>query len=56
MAKQKTMAFQINPEYRKILEQQAEIEERSLSYMINLYMREAFEKRGLVKPKPKKPA
>jgi hypothetical protein len=51
MAKQKTMSFQIDPVIRPILDKQAEIQERSVSWLINHYLRQALEANGLLPPK-----
>ena len=53
MAKQKTMAFQIDPEIRSILDEQKEIQDRSISWLINHYLRKAFVSENLMKPKEK---
>jgi predicted transcriptional regulator len=53
MAKQKTMSFQIDPEIRSVLDEQAEIQDRSISWLINFYLRKALEKDGLMQPKEK---
>ena len=54
MRKHNTTSFQPDPELLPILKEQAENEERSVSYMVNKYIREAFENRGLIKPKERK--
>jgi predicted transcriptional regulator len=51
MAKQKTMSFQIDPAIRLILDKQAEIQDRSISWLINHYLRQALEAEGLLSPK-----
>jgi hypothetical protein len=51
MGKQKTMSFQIDPAIRPILDQQAEVQDRSISWLINHYLRQALEVDGLLPPK-----
>jgi len=51
MAKQKTMSFQIDPLIRPVLDKQAELQERSVSWLINRYLRQALETEGLLPPK-----
>jgi len=53
MAKQRTMAFQIDPEIRVVLDEQKDIQERSISWLINHYLRQALESCKLLKPKEK---
>lgn len=53
MAKLRTMAFQIDPEIRAVLDQQAEIQDRSISWLINHYLRQAMETEKILKPKDK---
>jgi len=54
MAKQKTMAFQCKPEIRAVLDEQAEAQDRSISWIINHYLNEIFIQEGFMKPeKPK---
>jgi hypothetical protein len=48
MAKQKTMSFQIDPAIRPILDEQAVIQDRSVSWLINHYLRLALESKGLL--------
>ena len=54
MRKHNTTSFQPDPELLPILKEWAESEERSISYMVNRCIREALEKRGLIKPKDRK--
>jgi predicted transcriptional regulator len=51
MAKQKTMSFQIDPVIRSVLDEQAEIQDRSISWLINHYLRQALEAERLLPPK-----
>ena len=51
MGKQKTMSFQIDTLIRPILDKQAEIQDRSVSWLINHYLRKALEADGLFPPK-----
>jgi hypothetical protein len=48
MAKQKTMSFQIDPSIRAILDEQAIVQDRSISWLINHYLRQALEGEGLL--------
>jgi len=55
MAKQKTISFQPDPLILAVLKEQAEIQERSVSNLINVYLRKALIQEGLLQPKePKK--
>jgi hypothetical protein len=51
MAKLKTTSFQIEPQIRLVLDKQAEIQDRSLSWLINRYLKQALESEGLLPPK-----
>jgi len=51
--KQLTTSFQPDPVVLPLLKEWAAGEDRSVSYMVNLSVREALEKRGYVKPKDK---
>jgi hypothetical protein len=51
MAKQKTMSFQIDPVIRSVLDEQAAAQDRSLSWLINHYLRLSLETEGLLPPK-----
>jgi hypothetical protein len=51
MGKQKTMSFQIDQAIRPVLDQQAEVQDRSISWLINHYLRQALEANGLLPPK-----
>jgi hypothetical protein len=51
MAKQKTTSVQIDPAIRAVLVQQAAIQDRSVSWMINHYLRQALEAERLLPPK-----
>jgi predicted transcriptional regulator len=51
MAKQKTMSFQIDPAIRPVLDEQAAVQDRSISWLINHYLRQALEAEGLLLPK-----
>jgi hypothetical protein len=51
MAKQKTMSFQIDPIIRSILDEQAMAQDRSVSWLINHYLRLSLEAEGLLPPK-----
>jgi len=53
MGRQITTTFQPNTEVLEILKQEALNEERSLSYMINHYLRVGLESKGKIKPKEK---
>jgi predicted transcriptional regulator len=53
MAKHKTMSFQIDPDIRSVLDEQAEFQDRSISWLINNYLRQAMEVNKLLKPKDK---
>ena len=55
MAKQKTMAFQVDPRIRAVLEEQAQKQDRSLSWLINDYIWQAMEANKLLPPKDKTP-
>jgi hypothetical protein len=55
MAKQITTSFQPDPQILAVLKEQAGIQDRSVSKLINLYLRKAFIQEGLLQPKePKK--
>jgi hypothetical protein len=46
-----TTSFQIEPAIRPILDKQAEIQDRSISWLINYYLRQALETERLLPPK-----
>ncbi len=48
-----TFTFQIRPEVRSALEKQAADEDRSISNIINRYLREGLEQGGYLKPEKK---
>ena len=53
MGRQITTTFQPDTEILAILKEEAEIEDRSVSYMINYYLREGLVNNGKMKPKEK---
>ena len=53
MGRQITTTFQPDTEILAILKEEAENEERSVSYMINYYLREGLVNNGKMKPKEK---
>jgi len=55
MAKQKTMAFQVDPRIRAVLEEQSKKQDRSLSWLINDYIWQAMVANKLLPPKDKVP-
>jgi len=55
MAKQKTMAFQVDPRIRAVLEEQSKKQDRSLSWLINDYIWQAMEANKLLPSKDKVP-
>jgi len=54
MGRQITTTFQPDTEILAVLKQEAENEDRSVSYMINYYLREGLVSKGKIKPKDKK--
>jgi predicted transcriptional regulator len=54
MPSQKSMTFQIDPQIRPVLDKQAEIQDRSVSWLINHYLRQALEANGLLPKGDKK--
>jgi len=51
--KQITTTFQPDPQILKTLKEQAEEQDRSVSWLINFYLRKALEREGLLEPKSK---
>ena len=51
--KQVTTTFQPDPAVIEVLKRQATEQERSVSWLINHYLRKALEREGLMKPKDK---
>jgi hypothetical protein len=49
--KQKTMSFQIDPAIREVLDAEAVKQDRSISWLINYYLRQALEAAGLLQSK-----
>jgi hypothetical protein len=46
--KQRTMSFQINPDIREVLNSEALKQDRSISWLINFYLRQALEQNHLL--------
>jgi len=53
MAKQKTTSFQPDPGLLAVLKEQAIIQERSVSWLINHYLKKTFIREGFIKQKEK---
>jgi len=53
--KQKTVSFQPNPDLLKILKEQAAAQDRSVSWLINHYIKKGMEAEKLIKSQDKKP-
>jgi predicted transcriptional regulator len=49
--KQKTMSFQIDPTIREVLDSEAVKQDRSVSWLINYYIRQALEAGNLLPSK-----
>jgi hypothetical protein len=54
MARKKIVTFQIDPVIQPVLEKQAIIQDRSVSWLINHYLRQALEANGLLPKGDKK--
>jgi predicted transcriptional regulator len=52
--KQKTVSFQPNPDLLKILKEQAAAQDRSVSWLINHYIKKGMEAEKLIKSQEKK--
>jgi hypothetical protein len=50
----KTTSFQPDPEIMPILKKQAEIQDRSVSWLVNHYIKKGLEVDGLIKKEKKK--
>ena len=53
MAKQVTRSFQPDPDILEVLKRQAEEQDRTVSKLINLCLREHFVRKGWLKPEGK---
>jgi len=53
--RQKTVSFQPNPDLLRLLKEQAEAQDRSVSWLINHYIKKGMEAEKLIKPQEKKP-
>lgn len=54
MGKQKTTSFQPDPDVLSVLKDRAEKEDRSVSWLINHYLKKVFIQEGFIKTKDKK--
>jgi hypothetical protein len=53
MKERKTTSFQPDPEIVPVLQEQAEIQDRKISWLVNHYIKKGLEAEGLLKPKIK---
>jgi hypothetical protein len=54
MGKQRTMSFQIDPALRELLDMESVKQDRSISWLINHYLRQGLEASGIQSPTEKK--